>query len=53
MSLLAASAYLKSKRLASSRNLIRDNLEQKSGLRALSMGTGALQPQNSPRGDCT
>lgn len=31
MSRLAASAYLKSRRLASSRNLIRDNLGQRAG----------------------
>lgn len=46
MSRLAASAYLKSRRLASSRNLIRDNL----GQRARRVSLPTLAWAHSPRG---
>lgn len=45
MSRLAASAYLKSRRLASSRNLIRDNLGQRAGRASLPTLAWAHTPQ--------
>lgn len=53
MSRLAASAYLKSRRLASSRNLIRDNLSQRVGrVRALLHKTGHTNQMALGRPSC-
>lgn len=49
MSLLAASAYLKSRRLASSRNLIRDNLGQRAGRASLPTLAWAHTPRGRGR----